>query len=134
MFIDMARHALTRQAQETPVRIPDFYVHFFGLLHVFRGVAFVAGEPQVLAVKRPARLAMVKFLLRWLPFDQRKFLSVMLRMTFGAVLTGRAFWNHFRVEPPAFIDSRGDFAVALEATKDLVSTSLMARGAAGCTL
>jgi len=90
------------------------------------GMALGASDPRVLPLQGITRFAVVEFLERRLPVDQREVFAIVLRMAFRAVV----LVGIMCVQPMAGRKLRRDFFVALLALQDLRAFSdAMAAGA-----
>jgi len=122
----VARHALLRQSEERPVQILHLNERPDGPLDVGGGMALGASDPRVLPLQGITRFAVVEFLERRLPVDQREVFAIVLRMAFRAVV----LVGIMCVQPMAGRKLRRDFFVALLALQDLRAFSdAMAAGA-----
>lgn len=82
----MTGHALGRGAEKGFCRVLPFQKPADLRQHVSRSVAFLASNTAVLPFQGIARKPMVELLLRWLPVDEAKILSVVLQVAANAIL------------------------------------------------
>ena len=110
----VARPALLRQPEERPVQILHLNERPRGALDVSGGVALVTSDGRVLPLQRVARLAVVEFLERRIPVDQREVFAVM----FGVALRAVVLVGIVRVQAAARSELRGDFLMAFLALQE----------------
>ena len=84
MLILVASHTCGRNSQKGLVQIFELDTFTFRSRHVFRGVATIADQARVFALKRVTGLLVVKGL--DVPLDQREIYAIVLRVAASAVL------------------------------------------------
>jgi hypothetical protein len=89
VWILMTGHASGRNTEESPAQVPYLYQMPFGGCDVFWTVTAFATESDMLAFKGITGLFVIE--LSQVPFDQSKFLSVVLRMAACTLLIQLGF-------------------------------------------
>lgn len=84
----VAAQAVGGQAKEAAIQVLHSDRVALGLEDVLLRVALLTNQFVVLALQRKTRLAVVEFLLRWFPSDQRRVLALVLGVAAHAILAG----------------------------------------------
>lgn len=124
----MTADAWLREAQERAVQIFDFDASALGRRNLLRGMALLAGESRVFAFQLESGECMVEIFR--VPLDQRKVLTVMVRVASRTSLAGSGLNVVGGVQAFVCGNARGNLGMTLEA----LEYALASESVAGCAI